>query len=505
MHCSTPCFLVSASLAAMTTLCACDNQQPVPFTPEQAAGAASAMPYTAEDAFFASLPKGADARAVLCNPPLGKDDVVAHLCQPEPPVLHGIKDLQALLGFGFTDQTNAGSNGGADGNPAYALTGHSSSLVVSNVSAINPRTILCKDFGAIPNAAENMLPNPNYFACLGFTRGENLVEVITTDAGTGILNMYIIKYETQCSLTHTCTPGDLLTPAAEQNWVAYNAYQDTPFLMNTILDCRQCHEPTATNPAILRLQEVNTPYTHFLSSQSAGGRALLSDFTAAHGQNEDYGPIPAALIPGSDGGKIAQFLSREGFLAMQPNPFNSALIEAQVDASSPEQPGNNSVAGKSSTWDTIFAIYQTGNAIAPPYHDVKVSDANKLATFTADYQAVMSGQMALSELPDIRQIFPDDQTRLAQLGLAVVPGESVQQLFVNGCQQCHNNTLDQNLSRARFNVPALLAGRMSAEEKQRAANRLQQGPYNLELMPPRRFRVLQSTEITAMVNYLEQP
>ena len=57
---------------------------------------------------------------------------------------------------------------------------------------------------------------------------------------------------------------------------------------------------------ILRMQELEPPHTHWFSTATTGGTALLQDFHAAHGTDEDYGPIPAALIdkpgPRSDGG-----------------------------------------------------------------------------------------------------------------------------------------------------------------------------------------------------------
>lgn len=465
-------------------------------------GGANTLPYTETDALFAALPKGDDARAVLCAPPLGQDDVVAHLCVPTPPVLTGVADVASLLGFSFANSTGSGSNGGSDGNPFFALTGHSSSLVVGEVSALNPRAILCKDFGAIPNAQKNGLANPNFFACMGFTRGENFVEVATTDAGTGELNFYVIKFETACSQAGTCTPGDVLTPADEKAWVAYNAYEDDPFFKNTIMDCRQCHQPDNAVDPMLRLQETTAPYTHFFSSQTQGGQALLADFTAGHGTNENYGPVPAALISKSDGGKLATFLQAEGFLNKQPNVFDSATIEAQVDSSASAQPASNRIAGTSAAWNQIFAAFQSGNAIPPPYHDVKVTDANKLANYTAAYVGVMNGSTSAAELPDIRQIFSDDPTILAQMGLAAVPNQTASQLFVSVCQQCHNGKLDPNISRAQFDVQKLLAGTLSASEKQVAISRLQREAVDVQLMPPKRFRTLSAAEISSMVAFL---
>ena len=474
--------------------------------PSERAQDAAILPYSAEDALFDALPKGADARAILCAPPLGQDVVVSHLCTPTPPQLRGIRDLQAVLGFGFANPSATGSNGGTDGNPVYAITGHSSSLVLSGVSTVNPRTVICRDFGKINVKRGDPTPaNPNFFACMGFTRGDNIVEVATTDAGNGDLNFYIIKFETACSLAHTCTPADLFMPAVEQEWVEYNAYEDDPFLKNTILDCRQCHQNGGATLPFLRLQETTAPFTHFFSNSIDGGKALLNDFWAAHGQTEDYGPIPAALIAGSDGGKLAAFVQAEGFLGAQVNPFPSAAIEAEVQQSSPRQPVSNALAGKSSIWQTLFVAFQNGTAIPPPYHDVKVTDATKLAVFTSAYQAVKAGTAGPETLPDVRDMFSDDPQIRAELSLGAVPGASVTQLFTSMCMQCHNDGLDQNLTRARFSVTALLAGKLTAAEKSEAIARLLRGAEELQLMPPKRFRSLTTDERQMMIKYLEQP
>ena len=171
---------------------------------------------------------------------------------------------------------------------------------------------------------------------MAFTRGPTeMVEIATTDAKAGGLFFYVVKFYHACDLTQTCTFNDVYSPAVEENWVAYDVYENEPNLQNTLLDCRHCHEPGGlTTSTILRLQENTAPYTHFFSNQSPGGVALLADFHAVHGFNEDYGPIPAALIDQSDPAQFAAFVAAAGFTE-QPNAFDSATIEAQVDAFEP--------------------------------------------------------------------------------------------------------------------------------------------------------------------------
>src|SRR5438132_7129066 len=99
------------------------------------------------------------------------------------------------------------------------------------------------------------------------------------------------------------------------------------------------------------MQEIEAPHTHWFSSASDGGRALLGDFHAAHGESENYGPIPAALVDKSDPAKMAAFITAAGF-GTQPNVFHSTTIEQEVTASASSQPVVNVPAGKSDTWQT---------------------------------------------------------------------------------------------------------------------------------------------------------
>ena len=101
--------------------------------------------------------------------------------------------------------------------------------------------------------------------------------------------------------------------------------------------------PNTPDPLILRMQEMDAPHTHWFSTKSAGGQALLDDFHAAHGREEDYGPIPS---------------------------FPSAKVEAEVAQIAPAQPAINVPMGWSQTWYDVYQAAATGQAIAAPYHDV---------------------------------------------------------------------------------------------------------------------------------------
>ncbi|HSO34401.1 MAG TPA: hypothetical protein VLT33_17815, partial [Labilithrix sp.] len=84
------------------------------------------------------LPRGAAQLGIVCGRGQ-QDNVTKALC--DNPRLESITDLQDALGLGFQDRSSRGQNGGR-GNPAFALLGHSTSLVTREVSAINPRAFV---------------------------------------------------------------------------------------------------------------------------------------------------------------------------------------------------------------------------------------------------------------------------------------------------------------------------------------------------------------------------
>jgi hypothetical protein len=106
---------------------------------------------------------------------------------------------------------------------------------------------------------------------------------------------------------------------------------------------------------------------------------------------------------------------------------------------------------------------------------------------TAAYKAYRAGQLPAAELPDIRDVFPDSQERLAEIGITSRPGQDGATVLMSACTQCHNPRLDQTVTRARFRADLL---GMSRAEKDVAIQRLQLPPEHPQAMPPARLRVL---------------
>jgi hypothetical protein len=455
---------------------------------------------------FETLKPPADAHAELCDPgtppdptfPDNADRITNRFCQDAKaggvvPTPHGLAELLALLGLDFKDP--AGGNGGG-GNPGFAILGHSSALTARKVSSIAPTAFVFTPLG--PDGKP-----PRDYLFLAFDPGEPFVEVASFSPSDQAVNFYLVLFDKDC--THTaagCGPDDLLTPKQTTGWSNIRIYESTTALNNTIADCRQCHignghdVPDTGDPLILRMQEIEAPHTHWFSAQTAGGRALLADFHAAHGTAEAYGGIPAAMIDRSDPELMAQFIRAAGF-GDQPNAFRSAAIEAEVAASAPHQPEVNVPAGASSTWQAIYDAAIAGQFIATPYHDVKITDPAKLAHMTDAYVRSRGGA-PLTE--DIRDVFLDAAT--TELGFAPGAAMDGRSLLVQQCQQCHNARLDPTISRDLFLVDQL--DQMSRAEKDVAIQRIETALDTRLTMPPPLFRSLTPAQRAVMIDELRK-
>jgi hypothetical protein len=457
-------------------------------------------PAVPPDAFVTLKPVG-DAHAELCAPddqhpnfPNDADLLTMQFCQDlvpggTMPTPHGLADLQKVLGLDFKDPK--GENG-AGGNPAFAILGHSSALTARKVSTITPTT-----FVFTPPPADGSAPKGQY-GILAFDPGELFVEVAVNDPTVDKLNFYLVQFDKACASAQAgCTNVDLLTPNLVTGWSNVRIYEMSTFLNNTIFDCHVCHQPVDANPSFLRMQEIQPPFTHWFSAQTAGGQALLSDFHAAHGTGEDYGGIPAALIDKSDPSKLAALLQAVGS-GKQPNAFLSAVIEQEVSSAASGQPASNVPPGQSTTWQTLYEAAAAGQFIATPYHDVKVTDPDKLAHMTSAYQQWLSG--SLQDLPDLRDVFLDEGLR--DMGFAPKAGADGGALLHQMCQECHNANLDMTVTREKFLVDQL--DQMSRAEKDVAIQRLQLPASTRLRMPPPLFRTITDAERQAMIAELQK-
>jgi mono/diheme cytochrome c family protein len=468
------CNLAAGFVFALCALCGCaaDTNKPEMTKPEYR-----------EPEIFAT---GKEQLERLCG--RGRtDSVIDAFCLNKKSV-GSLLDLRAAVGLDSNE--NLVDHG-------FALTAHSTSLSLRVVSAINPRIIFVRPQIRRETASVE-------FVSLAFARGEQFAELAGRDRNTDALQFYLVTFTQDCNdKPGGCSPGDLLTEAVESNWHDVNVYAEED-LENTPVDCRTCHQPDGPGTdKILRMQELDPPWNHWFWRQADSGKAVLADYMAAKG-DEMFAGLKYQDIYLSQPGLLSFALTAVGS-GTQPNAFVSSTIEKEVDESAAQMGGNqpvdNSVPGKSKTWDEIYETAKRGDAIPVPYHDVKVTDPKKLADMTQAYTDYRAGKLDRQDLPDLREVFLDDPARRAEMGFDTEPGMDGEAVLLQACGQCHNDRLDQTVSRARFQVDL---SKVSREEKDKAIARLRIPTGELHAMPPPQFRRLSDEARNRLIALLKK-
>jgi mono/diheme cytochrome c family protein len=153
----------------------------------------------------------------------------------------------------------------------------------------------------------------------------------------------------------------------------------------------------------------------------------------------------------------------------------------------------------SPTWRALYDAFRAGEAPAPPYEFDRAADSEKLAALAAQYQAYLAGSLPRDQLPDLSDVFPDDPQRQAEIGLAVEPDASAQDVLRQVCTECHNPTLDPSVSRARFDADL---SRIDAAEIATALERIELPEGDPRRMPPNGSRRLDSGARQRLAQYL---
>lgn len=433
------------------------------------------------------LAVGEEQVARLCGRPT--DDLVTDaFCHGAKPRIRGFEGLREMLGLASDDNSIY---------QGFVLNGHSTSLVTRSVSAINPRIIVMKLESDDERHQQEM-------AVLAFARGETFSEILVRNRLNGELQFYLVVFTLACEeMPAGCLPGDLLTEAVESGWTSVNVYGEED-LQNTPRDCRTCHQPDGPGTRkFMRMQEFEPPWNHWHYRLSVGGHALLDDYYAAKGDEPFAGYASEDLFMSQPG--LLSAMIRFGGMQEQPNAFVSRQIEDEVVESAArrggDQPVDNSVPGQSETWRKIYERARKGEAISVPYHDVKVTDPGKLAAMTRAYVDYRQGRLARAELPDIRDVYPDDPTLLANMGRVTEPGLDGKEVLLQACSLCHNQRLDRTLSRSRFDVDL---SRIERAEKDRAIARVSLPPDDPSVMPPALVRQLSEQGRQRLIELLER-
>lgn len=436
----------------------------------------------------------------------GHDKVRQVFCSSTPPKIENLSALQQALGLSVPDSIDRPPVPvpPLESQASFAILGHSTSLVGRHISAANPRVILFTPLNVSPpvpvpsTSGQSTQAQVDASLAFAFARGEQLVEIIANDPVSKNRAFYLGVFTQACNRKKTgCSYTDLLGPDIERAWESFTLYEDVD-LKNTILDCQQCHQPDGPQGRkIFIMKELRFPWTHFFDANTDGGNALLLDYKEVHGGKETYGGIPGSRIPQSNPQALENFIVANGDHLRQPGLFDAPTIEREVQASNPGQPTNNHLPGKSPTWQMLYERSVIGEIAQVPYHDVKVTEADKLQKKAAEYQDFLNGKS--STISDIREVLKT--TALRQMGFMVKANLDGEGILRQACQQCHHDKLDQTISRALFNVNL---SKMSRGQKDEAIKRLNLPETNPLAMPPSRFKTLTKSEKELLIKLLRE-
>jgi cytochrome c553 len=401
-------------------------------------------------------------------------------CAESPPAIRSLDDLQVELALKPDVDFGAMPADEADHEllASVAVLGHSTALAGRFVSPINPRVIVM-----------------GVSTFLAFVRGTQRVELMSQDRDTGLFAFYLVDFEQDCNRTRDgCSPGDLYTPRVESDWKKL-AIRDGVELENTPLDCRACHQRATDMPTLL-MRELDIPWTHFFypsgdARTARSGVDLMSDYVEAKG-DELYAGYPLDRI--SD---TTPFLLESRAGPSQPLLFDALTIESELYAHVSDE--DDSEPQASQTWERAYAAFKRGEQLALPYLEPRATDPDKQAALTEAYRSYREGEIDADELPDLGDIFPDDGLERARRGLQTEPDATPEQTLIEGCASCHNDQLDQTVSRARFNVRV---SSLDRAELDRAIDRLKRPTTSAGAMPPADARQLDPAARDRLIEYL---
>lgn len=429
----------------------------------------------------------------------GADAVRDLFCAESAPKVAGIDDLKRLLSLdtyqtssaAYRDMAEDGgppaprqpSDAGVILNLNIAFLGHSTALLGRLVSPINPRAIVMgeKTF-------------------LAFHRGVQSVELATRARDDGRLKFYLVTFSQACNAApERCTPGDLYTTRIESGWQDVRV-QDDEDLKNTSSDCRQCHQ-RATDTPVLLMREFSGPWMHFFAHDREDvpniaypeplGKDLVHDYRRAKGE-EPYAGVPIAVLRGTIGLALENRVDID-----QPLLFDATTILNERWPAGPS--GFAAQPNRSPTWDAAYAAFKRGEHLALPYFSGRPTDPTKLSALSDAYQRYLSGALSAAALPDLADIYPDDPQTRAEIGLQTEPGASAAEALIQACGGCHNDVLDQTVSRAHFNIN--LAS-LDQAERRRAIERLERPADAIGSMPPHEARQLDAESRKKLIAYL---
>jgi hypothetical protein len=249
------------------------------------------------------------------------------------------------------------------------------------------------------------------------------------------------------------------------------------------------------------MREYYTPWTHFFGPDQdepknfpePTGSALLRDYLSAQGDS-GYANVPMDVMKHSNPLTLELLVD-----ATQPLLFDSSTIISErwpwSDGAYAKQPV------RSATWDKAFAAWKRGEQLALPFYAARATDVDKQARLSQALQRYRAGEISAAELPDLADTFPDDPQLRAEIGLQTDPDSTAAETLIQACGACHNDVLDQTISRARFNIAL---ARMDQSERDLAIARITAEPSSEGVMPPRGRRQIAAEKVQELIEYLKR-
>ena len=408
--------------------------------------------------YFEPLLKGDAQWSALCSRD-NADRVTQFFCQTPRPQITSLDDL--LVGLRLKDPANPG-------DMLFAISGHSSSLVTTKTTVINPRAIIFTQ------------PNEPDYVALGFVRGDGFAELAAFDTVNQRINFFLVKIHKACD--PDCSNFERFSTEAETNWTGVTVYGD-PDIKNTALDCLQCHQPGGLDaPRILRMQELQDPWTHWFRDNRPSN-TLLAKFQEYH-PGEDYAGIPANRIADSDPADLEDFV-RDGGFDNQPNEFQTEQIETELAANPNAVPP---------TWLAQYERSLAGLEISTPFYLISPYDEAKVDAAGLAYREILEGTRPDTDMPEMTHLFRDDA--MAYLGFTAGKDLDAKGIVQHRCGTCHNG-LFPGISRNNFDVndyPDNLPPDMAAKILQRI-NMPETSRFR---MPPLMFSKLTDEQIATI-------
>lgn len=503
---SRACFAAGVALVLTCVGCSSEPELP-PAGPGAApssgpvAGGAAAGPTVAPSGPMVMSPSSAMDPTIMMDGVAKKPGLCAReradfvrdvFCGDAPPTITGLQELQDALALSTASAEPGAAPMATSTTPGmvrapsfsfFTVLGHSTALSGHLVSPINPRVI-----------------SVGSQTFMTFQRGVQQLEVIALARGRGSLNFYLFKFQQACNRSpEGCSSGDLYTPRIERDWLSVTL-EDDEDLKNTPADCRQCHQRNRPAPVML-MRELNNPWTHFFEPLAAlptkdpgvQGAHLLEDFLAAKG-DELYGGFRLdTVLP------IAPFLLETTVGNDQPVLFDAPGIENERWPYTPET-GYAQKPGPSRTWNAALEAFKNGEQPALPYLEPRVSDEAKQSAVSAAYAKFRAGELPAEELPNVADVFPDDPQVRFEIGLATAPDATPAETMIQACGSCHNDVLDQTISRAKFNINLW---KLDPNEIGVAIERMKRPLSAAGVMPPPEARQFAAGAREKLIEYLE--